>query len=474
MDFSDISVWSFIIQMGILMVALLIANFLRRISPAVRRTLMPVAVIAGFILLGLKYIFKGYGIEIINGPLYEMFVYHAIALGFIAMSLRTTDDADKSGGKMIGVKSGAIIVSTYLIQGMIGLAVSLILCKTFMPDLFPASGLLLPMGFGQGPGQANNVGTTYELAGMSGGRSYGLAVAACGYIVACTIGVLILNILKRDGKLKDRKADGSNDTVSVGFFQDEDELPVSDSVDRLSIQIALIFAVYILTYFVTIGLTTIFDSIGVGGMLNSILWGFNFIIGSAVAILVRVIFKQGKEKKIIKKQYQNNYILNRISGFFFDIMIVAGIASIDIEDLHGYLLPFILMCGIGTVATWFWLTLVCKKTYGDYYYEGLLSMYGMLTGTIGSGVLLLREIDPNYETPAANNLVLGSSFGILFGAPMLVLIGLSKSGFNNSLLTFVLVAVYWVILSLVIQFAGRRKVKNKGGDEAEASSKDGE
>ncbi|MBQ0135679.1 MAG: hypothetical protein KBS43_02975 [Oscillospiraceae bacterium] len=463
MDFSDISVWSFIIQMGIIMGSLLIANFMRNVSPAIKKTLMPVAVIAGFILLALKYIFRGYGIEMINGPLYEMFVYHAIALGFIAMSLRTTDEADKSGGKLLGIKSGAIIVSTYLIQGMVGLAISLVLCKTLIPDLFPASGLLLPMGFGQGPGQANNVGTTYELAGMSGGRSYGLAVAACGYILACTVGVFILNILKKDGKLKDRKADGSADKVSVGFFQDEDELPVSDSVDRLSIQIALIFVVYIITYFVTIGLTTVFDSVGIGGMLNSILWGFNFIIGSAIAILVRIIFKQGKQKNIIKKQYQNNYILNRISGFFFDVMIVAGIASIDLEDLTGYLLPFVLMCGLGAIATWYWLAVVCKKVYGDYYYEGLVSMYGMLTGTIGSGVLLLREIDPNYETPAANNLVLGSSFGILFGAPMLVLIGLSKAGFGKSLLTFVLVAIYWVILAGVIFFIGRKDTKAEKG-----------
>ncbi len=38
---------------------------------------------------------------------------------------------------------------------------------------------------------------------------------------------------------------------------------------------------------------------------------------------------------------------------------------------------------------------------------GFLSMYGMMTGTISSGVLLLRELDPQLETPAANNLVIG-------------------------------------------------------------------
>ncbi len=450
MDFSSIGAWSFVIQIGLIMAVLLLAQFMRQSSRKIKGTLMPVAVIAGFILLGIKYICRGYGIEIINGPLFEMIVYHSIALGFIAMSLRTTDDADRSGGTLVGVKSGALIVSTYLVQGLIGMGLSLILCLTVMKDLFPAAGLLLPMGFGQGPGQANNVGMTYELAGMHGGRSFGLAVAACGYIVACSVGVLLMNIYRHKGKLIVRNKEVKEQEFAEGYFQGKDELPVSDSIDRLSIQLSLIFIVYLITYLVTVGLTSVFDALGIGDMLNSILWGFNFIIGSAVAILVRIVFKEGNKKHIIKKQYQNNYLLNRISGFFFDIMIISGIASIDIEDLSGYALPFILMCGFGAVGTWFWLVFVCKKVYGDYYYEGLFSMFGMLTGTIGSGVLLLREIDPNYETPAANNLVLGSSFGILFGAPMLILIGLSKAGFSKTLLTFGLVAIYLVVLVAVI------------------------
>lgn len=450
------TVWTFVIQMGIVFAALLFANLLRQNSPVVKNSLMPVAVLAGFLVLALKYIGRGFGFDFINNDLYEMIVYHAIALGFIAMTLRTTDDAKADAVKYTGLRSGAIIVSTYLVQGIVGLVVTIGLALTVMPNLFPAAGLLLPMGFGQGPGQANNVGTTYELAGFTGGRSFGLSVAACGYIIACTIGVVILNILRHRGKLALR-GEAKAEEVSVSYFQGEDELPVSDSIDRLSIQLSLVFVVYLITYAVTVGLTTFMTSIGLGDMLNSILWGFNFIIASVVAILVRIFFKQGTEKKFIKKQYQNNYLLNRISGFFFDIMIVCGIASIDLEDLHGLFVPFILMASLGGIFTWVWLTVVCKQVYKGYFYEGLLSMFGMLTGTIGSGVLLLREIDPNYETPAANNLVVGSSFGILFGAPMLVLIGIAKAGLSKSLLTLGLVAAYLIILSAIIFFVKPKK-----------------
>ena len=163
--------------------------------------------------------------------------------------------------------------------------------------------------------------------------------------------------------------------------------------------------------------------------------------------------------KIMNRQYQNNYLLSRISGLAFDVMIVAGIAGINIEDLSGYWLPFLLMAVLGGAGTYIYLWVMCRKIYPEYFYEAFFSMYGMLTGTISSGVLLLREIDPQLETPAANNLVTGSSFGIAFGAPVLLLVSLAA---KDDLMTFVtlgLVFVYFAVLMLFIFRLGRKKNK---------------
>lgn len=119
-------------------------------------------------------------------------------------------------------------------------------------------------------------------------------------------------------------------------------------------------------------------------------------------------------------------------------------------------MPFVLMAVCGGVMTWVHLGIVCKKVYADYYYEGLLSMFGMLTGTISSGVLLLREIDPNLSTPAANNLVTGSSFGIILGAPVLVLVGMAPRSDVMCLVTMALAAVYAAVLMLLIFKLHRR------------------
>ena len=58
-----------------------------------------------------------------------------------------------------------------------GLIISVGMAWLGMPGFFQAAGILLPMAYGQGPGQANNVGITYEALGFVGGQSFGLSLA---------------------------------------------------------------------------------------------------------------------------------------------------------------------------------------------------------------------------------------------------------------------------------------------------------
>lgn len=458
---ANAALWNPIIQFGIIAILILVANVLRRKLPFIRKTLMPTAVLAGFLML----IIRQTGLIGMDTDFLEMLTYHALGIGFIALTLRVPTKGSASGG-LIGSKSGALIVSTYLVQALTGLVISIGLAFTVMPDLFKASGILLPMAYGQGPGQANNIGSTYEALGMTGGRSFGLYLAAAGYLCACIVGVIFLNIYDRRGRIKHYDVRNElSGSVTIDTFQDHDEIPISESIDKLSIQVALIAAVYLLTYLFTWGITALLGLIspGVASTVSTLLWGFNFILGSLVAMIVRRSFKLFRSVKLMNRQYQNNYLLSRISGLAFDYMIVAGIASINISDLKGYLLPFILMAVAGGIVTFIYLKVMCKKVYPDYPFEGFFSMYGMLTGTISSGVLLLREVDPELKTPAANNLVTGSSFGILFGAPVLLLVSMAAKGNTMLFITFGIIIVYLALLLLYINFVGRkRSAKTKG------------
>ncbi|MPN64617.1 hypothetical protein SDC9_212393 [bioreactor metagenome] len=85
-------------------------------------------------------------------------------------------------------------------------------------------------------------------------------------------------------------------------------------------------------------------------------------------------------------------------------------------------------------------------------------MYGMLTGTVSTGILLLREIDPNFTSPATNNLVLGTSYAILFGIPMLILVGLAPKSQVMLFTTVGLIVLYGLILvGFLMKDAFKRK-----------------
>ena len=306
MDFSsaNTALWAPVIQLGIIAMLILVANVLRRKIAVIRNSLMPTAVLAGFLML----LLRNMGFEVIDSVFLESVTYHAIALGFIALALRVPEDAEGES-KFLAPKNGALIVSTYLVQALTGLLISLVLAYTIMPELFKAAGILLPMAYGQGPGQANNVGSTYEALGMLGGRSFGLSLAAAGYLCACVVGVLCLNVMGRKNRLVRMKdKDYVSGSVTVDTFQMENEIPVAESVDRFSVQAALVIILYLISYLLIDGVVALLNNVapGLAATVSTLLWGFNFIVGSIVATACRVLFANLRKLKIMNHQYQNN------------------------------------------------------------------------------------------------------------------------------------------------------------------------
>ncbi|NLD51705.1 MAG: hypothetical protein GX650_02310 [Clostridiales bacterium] len=456
MDYSaaNAGLWNVFVYLGVIAGLLLLGNVLNRKVAVVRNSLLPVSALAGFLLL----IIRNTGLFDVPADTLDMITYHGIALGFIALSLRTVKD---SRGGAYAFKSGALIVSTYLMQALVGLFISVVLAYTFMPGLFKASGILLPMAYGQGPGQANNVGSTYEALGFIGGRSFGLSLAAAGYLSACLVGLWYTRYLVKNKGYVIRTHDYVSGSITVDTFEDENEVPIAESVDRLSTQVALVLLTYLLTYGVTLGISSLVEAVapGFAKTLSPLLWGFNFITGSLVAMGISGILKALRKNKVMTRQYQNNYLLNRISGLCFDLMIVAGIAAIDIGDLKGLWTPFLLMAVLGAITTYYFVKKLCYVLTPDFREESFVAMYGMLTGTISSGILLLRQIDPELKTPAADQLVIGSGTAILFGAPMLLLIGFAPQSTGMLFLTIALCALYMAVL--VAYILGWRPARRK-------------
>ncbi len=448
MTFDRPEAWQWLIQFCILATALLLGNVLRTSVPFLKKSLLPSALLGGLLLL----IFKAFPgcRDVINKPMMEIVTYHALGLGFVALALKNNKIESKSTPMKV-IETGALTASTYVIQGIVGLLVTI---PFFLlgRKLFYAAGLLLPMGFGQGPGQALNFGKIFTgWAAQQGidfpGADFGLSIAAMGFIVGSVVGVVYMNVLRRKGKLSSKKiADAQVNKLED--YEGQNEIPDAESIDKLSVQICMVLFVYFLVYLFTNWIQGM--DLGDFGTktLKPMLWGFNFLIGTLFGILFKWILGRFKKVKILKREYINNYMLNRISGFCFDIMIVAGTAAISFEEFGKFVLPFVIVVTLGTVVTFFYVLAISKHLYPDYKYEGFFSMFGMLTGTASNGMILLREIDPKFETPAANNLVLQTLSAIVLGFPVLLLMGYAPQSLKATWITLGILVVFWVALTV--------------------------
>lgn len=439
------------IIIGIITVLFLISNVLRRKVGIIRKSLLPTAIIAGLILLILKSLglFELFNIDRkeIN-DFFEAMTYHGLGLGVIAMTLKSATK-EKAKGKQVDVfNSGLITVNTYLVQAIIGVAITLFLSVTFLKGLLPAAGLLLPLGFGQGSGQAVTFGEIFETKhNFIGGASFGLTIATIGFLFACFVGVGHIILMRRRGKIKDAE---KKEFVTTEVVASPNEVPVTEAVDRMTIQVALILFVYFLTYLFMYGVEKL--PLGTFGneKVKPMVWGFNFLIGSLLAALLKVVFRGLKKANLMTRDYPNNYLLNRISGFSFDMMIITGTAAIEIEVLKELIVPLVLICLIGGIVTYFYVRKLSYVLFPCYQEEAFLSLFGMLTGTNSTGMILLREVDPSFETPAASNLIYQSFYAIALGFPLFLLLGVAPEGPIYTLISLIILIVMFIVFNIVL------------------------
>ena len=446
-SFSDSNVWNFVLLLTLLLGSLMIANIFKRRVPFLKNSLVPNSVLGGIIILLVEWIYK-----LISGNAFfdagmfgnsghetlEIITYHCLALGFIASSLKT--NGGRIGKKRTGevFNTGLTTVSTYLLQGTVGIIITMIAAKV-VSGFFAGAGILLPFGYGQGTGQALNWGSVYENEnGFINGRSFGLTIAALGFLSAAVGGVIHLNIQRKTGKLKlSTRTDGSTHTDKI---EESNEIPMQESVDKLTVQLAFIMLAYGLSYAIMVGLSALI------GMEETI-YGFNFFFGVLTATLVKTIVNFLYAKKIITRKYTNNFLMTRLSNVFFDIMVVAGVAAIRLEALEQYWGILVILGVAGLAVTFVYNRFVAKKLFSDYSEEQFLAMYGMLTGTASTGIILLREIDPEFKTPVSDNLVYQNFPAIVLGFPLMLLAKLAPVNPGLTVLIFVgMFAVLNVVL----------------------------
>jgi ESS family glutamate:Na+ symporter len=389
-----------IISFGLLSVFLLVGLLLRANIRFFQNYLIPSSLIGGFAgLLILNTLPVRLNLELFEATTYHLFAVSFISVGLTAFAgtgRKQNDTPPTVRGVAKGAFWGGLIEGISLaVQSIVGC--SLVFGFVFAGyDLFPTFGLFAPLGFTQGPGQALSFGKVWEGFGFENAATIGLIFATMGFLFAFFVGVPMVS-------WGIRKINGNAERTSLppeilkGYFVKGSEKESagnqtthSANMDSLAFQTGLVGAVYLLTYgFVTLLNLPFSESIS---RMN---WGFVFFYGLLMALVVGWAMKKTGANRLIDQTVQK-----RITGWSIDFLIVSTILAIKPAIVVKFILP-ILVIGLSSgIATTIVIVFFGKRL-SEYNLERMVLLYGTCTGTLSSGLLLLRIVDPKLDSPVA-------------------------------------------------------------------------
>lgn len=437
MDFS----WKVIIDAGLISSALLLATFIRAKIRFFQKYLIPNALTAGFILLPVyNFLLPGLGY---SGNGLGDLVYHLLNISFISMSLRSSPPKMKGhkGGGVLGMSSG--ILMGYATQALLGLGLTLL----FIPAIHPAFGLHLPLGFALGPGQAYAIGKGWEAMGFEGGASVGLTFAALGYLWACFGGVVLINMgIRKKWISAEVLAFMRDKSLLSGVVAKGEKKPVSGylstdsgAIDSFSFHVGAVCVVYFLSFLVLKGLGFLLAFAGkTGAELAANLWGINFIFSAICAIAVRKIVDLLKLGHVL-----DDDTLTRVSGFSVDFMVAGALAAISLVFVGRYWFPILLMstlCGLMITLSVPWMS---SRMFNDFRFERMLMLYGVSTGTLSTGLALLRVMDPEFKTKVSSDYMLSAGLTFVLAIPFILAINLPARAYMTGSMLY-----YWLMMGI--------------------------
>ncbi len=406
---------------GVLSIMLLFGIILRTKIKFFQYFLIPSCLLGG--ILGLVFISTG--IIKIEPSSLETFAYHFFNISFISVGLSSSNEDEKNRVRGKDYIRGSVWMAmiqsiSFSLQAVIG-GLVVILFGVWGYKLFPTFGFLVSLGFEEGPGQALSFGKVWETIGFEHAATIGLTFAAIGFLFSFFIGVPLANWGIRKGYSTLAPTSLPKHFLKGIVPKDQEKESAgkltmhSGNIDTLAFHAALIGFVYILAYGVVLLLGKILPP-DIGKML----WGFFFFIGMAIAFLVRIVMKKLKIDHMIDPGLQR-----RITGWSVDYLIVATVMAIQVVVLWNFIVPITIMALLGGLSTTFIVVFLGRRLW-SYNIERSVTIYGAVTGTVSSGLLLLRIVDPDFKTPVAIEVGLMNLFmvpiilgyGILINAPI--------------------------------------------------------
>jgi ESS family glutamate:Na+ symporter len=363
-----------------------------------------IAGIAGFALINLDLSF---GFESSD---FTAFAFHFFTLSFMSLVL-TGKEAGRDGGENTSVIRGGswlsvVWIMSLVLQGLTGIGVIILYDAVTGSELSYFLGAIATHGFTQGPGQALALGSIWESElGIQHAIDFGLIYASAGFVAAFLIGVPVARYAISRGMNWNKSAVIDEEFLS-GLTQSESnptsgrQVTHAANVDSLAFHLAILGLAYLLTDVYLKFAQGYASEIQLGDVNLGLFFSHNlfFLHGLMVCLLLRRMLDSLGLGHLIDNDTQK-----RITGSSVDLMVVGTIMSIQFALLATYIVPIFLTCLAISIVT----AILCfgaARSLGTFSVERAVTIFGCCTGSTGSGLLLLRILDPDFSTPIAKEL----------------------------------------------------------------------
>lgn len=438
---------TFMMAFGWASIMLCIGVFLRAKVPFLRNMLVPASVIAG--VLGIVFVNVMGSLNFGIGTDTDMFttiVNNLFTVSFISISLTSSPKGEGNSAKntlkgTIGL--GIVWCLLYALTPMIAVGLIAIFGKGVGMDSI--YGMLIQFAFCQGPGQSAAYGALFEQFGWANASTVAIAFSAIGFVVAFLVGIpaakagVKSGIAKNCGKI--------DDAILKGYLKKEEQtdVMVKDTTCNSNIEtLAFHFAVIGVCYILAVGIANVLSHIP--GFLGTSMSSMMFMNGMYAAYIVKWLMK-----KLHIDYLLENTLQSKITGWTADYLVVCAFMAVSVSVISKWIVPMLIVCAVVTVVTF----LVCfyfgRRFGGTNDFERTLGLYGTCTGTVPSGIALVRIVDPNFKTSTAVELG-ACNLVMMASTPIYIIILALASGTMGMLPAIgglaVCCVVYLVILKL--------------------------
>ncbi len=385
---------SFMMAFGWASIMLCIGMILRARIPAFRNMLVPTSVIAGILGIIFMNVTMETGIEV--GTDMEMFtsvVNHLFTVSFISISLTSTPKGENSSAKNVvkgSVSMGLVWCLLYALTPLIATGVLYLMGD--VTDMTPGYGMLIQFAFCQGPGQSAAYGAIFEQYGWSNASTVAITFASIGFIVAFLIGIPAAKLGVKRGIA--RNCGKIDEAILKGYFRKEEqtEYMVKDTTCNSNIEtLAFHFALIGICYVLAVGIGHVLSYIP--GFLGSSMSSMMFMNGMYAAYIVKWIMK-----KLHLDFLQENVLQSKITGWTADYLVVCAFMAVSVNIISQWLVPIFVVVLVITAVTFGVCFYFGQRIGGSNDFERTLGLYGTCTGTVPSGIALVRIIDPEFKT----------------------------------------------------------------------------